>query len=81
MEHNVSIKFPEREPRTQPSEEGEESTTQAPPSPTTDTSRNVILITGRKENCEAAKQALFVSWEGEGDTIGKIMFLTTSNHN
>ncbi|CAI8009636.1 Vigilin [Geodia barretti] len=58
-EHNVSIKFPDREPqqlRSQPSEEGEES---APP-PADDPARNLILITGRKENCEAAKLALMV---------------------
>ena len=62
-EHSVSIKFPEREPqfKSQPSEEGEESSTQAPPSPTSDAARNLILITGRKENCEAAKLALMVS--------------------
>jgi predicted PilT family ATPase len=55
-EHNVSIKFPDREPqlRSQPSEEGEEP---APP-PADDPARNLILVTGRKENCEAAKQAL-----------------------
>lgn len=71
VEHNVSIKFPDREsqPKTQPSEEGEEST-EAPPPPTTDPSRNVILVTGRKENCEAAKQALLVSDGGEGEREG-----------
>ena len=55
----MSIKFPDREPqqlRSQPSEEGEES---APP-PADDPARNLILITGRKENCEAAKLALMV---------------------
>jgi predicted PilT family ATPase len=59
-EHNVSIKFPDREPqlKSQTSEEGEESGAQAPPPRTTDATRNLILITGRKENCEAAKQAL-----------------------
>ena len=62
-EHNVSIKFPDREPqlKSQTSEEGEESGAQAPPPRTTDATRNLILITGRKENCEAAKQALMVS--------------------
>ena len=61
----MSIKFPDREPqlKTRLSEEGAEPASQATPtSPTTDVAaaRNLITITGRKESCEAAKQALMV---------------------
>jgi len=47
--HNVSIKFPDRE----------ESEQAQVPDGETDP-RDIIVITGRKENCEAAKQALLV---------------------
>ena len=47
--HNVSIKFPDRE-------EGDQAqVTDGEIDP-----RDIIMITGRKENCEAAKQALLV---------------------
>ena len=63
-EHNVSIKFPEREPqlKTQVSDGGEGLPNQTPPTDTgaSAASRNIIIITGRKENCDAAKQALMV---------------------
>ena len=56
---NVNIKFPDRsqsqsteEEETEPKEEEVDQ-------------RDVIVITGRKENCEAAREALLVSglWE------------------
>ena len=49
QQHNVSIKFPDRE-------EGDQ--TQVTDGETD--LRDVIVITGRTENCEAAKQALLV---------------------
>ncbi len=71
QEHNVSIKFPEREtaqrstpaPATQPAENGDVGAGvegEKAGSPGTK-SRDVIKITGRLENAEAAKQALLVS--------------------
>ncbi len=59
QEHKVSIKFPEKssvngqEPVVNGGVEGEEEPKADP--------RNVIIITGRVENVEAAKQALLVS--------------------
>ena len=65
QEHNVGIKFPERSPPqgAHPGEqtimngsgEGEETIKEISPDP-----RNIIVITGRMENVEAAKQALLV---------------------
>ena len=50
QQHNVSVKFPDRE------ETEQVQVTDGETDP-----RDVIVITGRKENCEAAKQALLVS--------------------
>ena len=55
QEHNVSIKFPDRDPPPKPTENGE-----APESPKQMEPRNIIRIMGRQENAEAAKQALLV---------------------
>ena len=52
QQHNVSIKFPDRE-------DGEQAqVTDGETDP-----RDIIIITGRKENCEAASQALLVRAE------------------
>ena len=54
QEHNVSIKFPDRTPSKaaeEPVVNGEEGKKEG---------RDIILITGRTENVEAAKQALMV---------------------
>lgn len=72
QEHNVSIKFPERSSRQNPSSsaasqgdkpvenggggEGEEEQEDKV------NPRDVIIITGRSENAEAAKQALMASF-------------------
>ena len=57
-DHNVHIKFPERNRDSQsaaevdePVEEGSEEKDP----------RDLIIITGRKEDCEAAKEAILVS--------------------
>ena len=54
-EHNVSIKFPDRDTTQKQAMNGDSVAEPKSPSP-----RNVILITGRQENAEAAKQALLV---------------------
>ena len=56
QEHNVSIKFPDRDPPPKPATNGD-----APESPKEPEPRNIIRITGRLENAQAAKQALLVS--------------------
>ena len=85
QDHNVSIKFPEREGKGE-GQKGESQKTEgaqttaaaattngiaAEDSGTPDP-RDVIVITGRKENAEAAKQALLVGGgrvlTGEGGT-------------
>lgn len=53
QEHNVSIKFPDRDPPPKPATNGD-----APESPKEPEPRNIIRITGRLENAQAAKQAL-----------------------
>ena len=53
QQHNVSIKFPDREETDQ----GQVTDGETDP-------RDVIVITGRKENCEAAKLALLVREQG-----------------
>ena len=50
QQHNVSVKFPDRE-ETEHVQVAEGETDP----------RDIIIITGRKENCEAAKQALLVN--------------------
>lgn len=71
QDHNVSIKFPEREGRGEGQKgesqksEGAQTTATLPASngvedAATPDPRDVILITGRKENAEAAKLALLV---------------------
>ena len=64
QEHNVSIKFPERAsphnappPAEEPVVNGEEEEHKKKLS----NPRDIIVITGRTENVEAAKQALMVS--------------------
>ena len=53
QEHNVSIKFPDRDsPQKAAVENGD--ATEGP------NRRDIIFITGREENAEAAKQALMV---------------------
>ena len=63
QEHNVSIKFPDRgAPKTTPTvAEGEEPALNGGEEGEKEKSRDVILITGRVENAEAAKEALLVS--------------------
>ena len=61
VEHNVQIKFPERPGAPPPSEEQEEAAEEVEPEEGKPDPRDVINITGRKENCEAAKEALMVS--------------------
>ena len=74
QEHNVTIKFPEREkekevasnnPATDEKEEeggtdgGPKNDNEGTEAARTDP-RDIIIITGRIENCEAAKEALLV---------------------
>lgn len=69
QEHNVGIKFPERSPsqNAPPGEQtvengsGEGGEEEESDKEVTSDPRNIIIITGRTENVEAAKQALLVS--------------------
>jgi len=63
QEHNVSIKFPDRDLPHKASVENGDATEETNP-------RNVILITGRQENAEAAKQALMVRGTGVASYLG-----------
>lgn len=58
VEHSVQIKFPERPGAPPPSEEQEEAAEEVEPEEGKPDPRDVINITGRKEHCEAAKEAL-----------------------
>lgn len=51
--YNVQIKFPERR------KQGEEEAS-SPDTPTNETSRDVIVIIGKKENAEQTRDALMV---------------------
>ncbi len=57
----MQIKFPERPGAPPPSEEQEEAAEEVEPEEGKPDPRDVINITGRKEHCEAAKEALMVS--------------------
>lgn len=63
----MQIKFPERPGAPPPSEEQEEVAEEAEPEEGKPDPRDVIHVTGRKEHCEAAIEALMVSaveWSG-----------------
>ena len=60
VEHNVHIKFPERPGAPPPGEEQEAAADEADPEEGKPDPRDVINVTGRKENCEAAIEALMV---------------------
>ena len=80
QDHNVAIKFPEREgQKGEAAQKGEGAQTSEPAVVTngvegevaTPDPRDVIFITGRKENAEAAKQALLVGTGGGGVRWGR----------